>query len=152
MIGTEKQTIKDLEILVGTVRHEVGIYLEMAGYQLEDDKALALPFEHDQEDEDRWLAIMGAEERMSNALRSAGREVETEFDDLFRRSIPICSKSVADKIVFAKTVTKPEAAPSCCQRQVVSFMPDTCISIFALTCSVWMGRAMDQRVGASPLI
>jgi len=80
----EEEAMQDLATLIGTVRHQIGMDLEMVGFQLDDAAALALPCQHDKDDEEFWLNVMGAEERMSEALRSAGREVETDFDDLFR--------------------------------------------------------------------
>ena len=78
----DDQAIKDLAIVLEAVRNEVGIHLELEGYDIASGKFLIAGYERDENDIKRWIEIIGANKRLSATLASIGVHIETEHDDL----------------------------------------------------------------------
>lgn len=74
--------IQDIATLIEAVRTEIGIHMDMEGYDVASDKFLISGYERDAEDISRWMEILGASKRLSASLASMGVRIETDFDAL----------------------------------------------------------------------
>jgi len=82
MFGNSAEAIDDLFVLIESARIEVGAQLQMNGFVLTDDSTMVPTYGLDELDLKRWIKIVSAERRLTNALTTMGPALVTEYDDL----------------------------------------------------------------------